>query len=522
MVFRKPYAFLIRNFKKINVLLLALVIFIAYKDIALYGFLKDYASTAIYNSALDSITNYVNIFGYLSLLLILGISLALAYLLKYKNKPYAFYLYIAISNFLTLLVFFYVWYYFSKGVFSGYSMEASRNLMYITLTTVLPYIVSVLLLFVRSIGLDLKKFGFNEDREFLETSEEDREEVEVEVAFDKDIFVRQFRNKVRLFKYFFMEHKFSLISISVVLVLAFCFGVYHYVYVYHKVYDMNETFRSNNYKLTVENTYITDKDYAGNLISKENRYYVILDFRVENLLNQERDFDMTKFHLFVDDTFYDPDLRFNSYFSDIGRVYEGKSIGRKATENYLLIYEIEKPKEDSNFLLTYQDLMTKDTKLIKVKIKLRDLSKFVSKDTKKITETLEVPINLEEKKLFSFTDFVISDSITYTYEKCYVLNCPIYEGTLVGKNGNTILRLRGDFGEDSVSDFIKFLKKYGKIRDTVNGEEKQETLQFMLERDYRGKMIYLSVPSEIKEASKMELLFTVRTYQYIYQLKGDV
>ena len=44
----------------------------------------------------------------------------------------------------------------------------------------------ILLLLVRSIGLDLKKFGFNEDKEFLETDEADREEVEVEVAFDKD------------------------------------------------------------------------------------------------------------------------------------------------------------------------------------------------------------------------------------------------------------------------------------------------------------------------------------------------
>ena len=41
----------------------------------------------------------------------------------------------------------------------------------------------------------------------------------------------------------------------------------------------------------------------------------------------------------------------------------------------------------------------------------------------------------------------------------------------------------------------------------------------MLEKGYRGKMIYLSVPEEIKTATQMELLFTVRTYQYTYKLK---
>lgn len=521
MVLRKPYAFLIRNFKKINVLLLALVIFIAYKDISMYGFLRDYANTAIYNSALDSIANYSNIWGFLALFLIIFISSALAYLLKYKSKPYAFYIYVAGSNLLTLIVFLYMRYYFSSGVYSGYSMEASRNLMYVTLVTVLPYIVSVLLLLVRSIGLDLKKFGFNEDKEFLETDEADREEVEVEVAFDKDIFLRQFRNKFRLFKYFFLEHKFSLSAITAVVILVLIFFVYNYVYVYHKVYGMNETFKSNNYRLTVENTYLTDKDYAGNVISNEDKYYVILDFKVENLLNQVRDFDMTKFHLFVDNDFYEPDLRFNNYFNDIGRTYEGKSIARKATENYLLVYEINKPSDKSNFLLTYQDLMTKDAKTIKVKIKVRDLSKFVDKDIKNLTETLEIPINLDEKKNFSLSDFLVADSVTYTYEKCYVHNCPIYQGTLVGKNGNVVLRLRGDFGNDSTEEFVKFLKKYGKIRYTVGGDEKEITPEFMIEKGYRGKMIYLSVPNEIKEATKMELRFTVRTYQYIYKLKGD-
>jgi len=521
VVLRKPYAFLIKHFKKINVLLLLLVIFAAYKDIKLYGFLKDYVSTAIYNNTLDPISNYVNLWGILSLFLILIISCTLTYLLKYKNKPYAFYLYIVLSNLLTLIIFLYMRYYFSPGVYSGYSMEASRNLMYVTLVTVLPYIVSILLLFIRAIGLDLKKFGFHEDKDFLEMDEEDREEIEVEVNFDKDIIVRTIRNKIRMFKYFFMEHKFSLSFITITVVVILVIIIYNFVYVEHKVYGMNETFKSNNYKFVIENTYLTDKDYAGNIVSTQGKYYVILDFKVQNLLNQTRDFDIKKFHLFVDNEFYEPDLRFNNYFNDIGRVYEGTSIGKKKTENYILIYEIDKPSKNSNFLLTYQDLLTKENKIIKVKIRVRDLSKFVNKDLKKIGETLEVPINLDEKKSLNISDFLVNDSMIYTYEKCYVHNCPIYQGTLVSKSKNSILRLKGDFGNDSVEDFIKFLSKYGKLRYNINGADKEIPLEFMLQKGYRGKMIYLSVPEEIKTATKIELFFTVRTYQYIYRLKGE-
>ena len=521
MVLRKPYAFLIKHFKKINVLLLLFVIFVAYQDIKLYGFLRDYVSTAIYNNALDPISNYVTLWGLLSLFIILIISCILAYLLKYKNKPYVFYLYIALSNLLTLIVFLYMRYYFSPGVFSGYSIEASRNLMYVTLVTVLPYIVSVLLLLIRAVGLDLKKFGFHEDKDFLELDENDREEVEVEVNFDKDIITRNIRNKIRMFKYFFMEHKFSL-SVITIAVVAIVIGIiYNYVYVEHKVYEMNETFKSNNYKFVIQNTYLTDKDYAGNIISTQGKYYVILDFKVQNLLNQTRDFDIKKFHLFVDNQFYEPDLRFNNYFNDIGKVYEGNSIDKKQTENYILIYEIDRPSKSSNFLLTYQDLLTKDNKVIKIKIRVRDLSKFVDRDSKKVNETLEVPINLDEKKSLHISDFIVTDSTTYTYEKCYVHNCPIYQGTLVGKGGNSILRLRGDFGEDSVENFIKFLSKYGKLRYNIDGTDKEIPLEFMLTKGYRGKMIYLSVPGEIKTAIKIELLFTVRTYQYVYRLKGE-
>ena len=59
MILRKPYAFLIKNFKKINIILLALVIFILWKNLSLYSFVKDYIQTGIYNTKFDSINNYI-------------------------------------------------------------------------------------------------------------------------------------------------------------------------------------------------------------------------------------------------------------------------------------------------------------------------------------------------------------------------------------------------------------------------------------------------------------------------------
>ena len=63
-----------------------------------------------------------------------------------------------------------------------------------------------------------------------------------------------------------------------------------------------------------------------------------------------------------------------------------------------MIYEIDKPKTDTNFMITYQDLTSDKKKSIKVKIKVRDISTFIVKDTKQLPEMLTIPLNLEEKK----------------------------------------------------------------------------------------------------------------------------
>lgn len=519
MVLRKPYAFLIRNFKKINILLLILVTFLAYKSLSLYGFLREYTVTAIYNENLNSITNYINGWVYFSLILVLFLAGALAYLLKYKNKPFAVYIFLFVSNLLSLILFLYVRSYFN---YVHYSVESARNITYLTLVVLVPYLPEIFILLIRSIGLDLKRFGFGEDKEFAETSEADREEVEVEVAFDKDVFIRTFRNKLRILRYFFLEHKFSLSVIAVVVLLVTSYMVYNYVYVYHKIYGMNQSFQSNYYRLTVQNAYITDKDFAGNVVSKENKYYFILDFKVENLLSESRDFDMTKFILYVDDQFYVPDVRFNNYFNDIGNVFKNKAISSRATENYIFVYEINPPTAKSNFLLTYQDLLSKDTKTIRVKIKVRNISEFILKDTKKMDEDMEIPINLDEKMKFNFYNMTFANSLVYTYEKCYVKNCPIYEGNLTANSGKVIARLKGNFNDASVSSFLSFLKKYGKVRYTVDNVQKEENIELALSEGYRGRMVYLSLPQEVQNATELELLFTVRTYQYVYRLKGEM
>ena len=57
----------------------------------------------------------------------------------------------------------------------------------------LPQYVIFIIFGIRFLGIDLKKFGFKEDEEYLDIKEEDREEFEVNIEFDKDKITRNFK-----------------------------------------------------------------------------------------------------------------------------------------------------------------------------------------------------------------------------------------------------------------------------------------------------------------------------------------
>ena len=77
MILRKPYAFLIKYFQKINILLLLLVGYVFYKDLQIYKFVKEYLATSVYNPTIDSISNYANFTIYLAFILVIIISIIL-------------------------------------------------------------------------------------------------------------------------------------------------------------------------------------------------------------------------------------------------------------------------------------------------------------------------------------------------------------------------------------------------------------------------------------------------------------
>lgn len=522
MILRKPYAFLIKYFQKINILLLALVLFIFYKTMKFHQFAKNYQSSNIYNEKIDSISNYFNKYTILAFIAIIIISTILAYLLRKKDKPYISYLLIIFVNIFTFGLLIYANNFFTYTAFKGFKIVNAKMMSDLSFIANFLYYPLIFILLIRSLGIDLNSFGFQEDKEFVEISEEDREEVEVNVGFDKEKWLRKTKYYFRNTKYFIIEHKVALLGVFIIVLLIGLTAFYNYFYVENKIYKLNDTITANQYKLKVKNTYLTDRDYSGNIITNDDAYFILVDIDVKNTSSYNRLFDYKKFLLYINDDYYVPTIKYNNYFKDMGNLYNEKEINGKESTSYLLVYEVPKPKDKdkTNFVLKYQDVYNK--KLIQIKVKILDISAFKEKDKASYPNAFEIPINQSDTMKFKINNYEISDTTNYTYQKCDTTgSCPIYEDTYSTGGTKKVLHIKFNLEDKNRNEFLNFINNHAKIRYKVNNEEKIVSIKYAITREYRGNHLYLLVPNEIENATNIDLLFTIRSYRYTYRLKGE-
>ena len=230
MILRKPYAFLIKYFQKINIILLGLVLYLFYKTMRFHQFAKNYLASNVYNDKIDAITNYFNKYTILAFLFVFIISGILIYLLRKKDKPYFSYILIVIVNLFAFILLIYSNNFFTYKALEGFKIVSAKTINDLSLIANILYYPLLLILLIRSLGIDLKNFGFQEDKEFIEIDEADREEVEVNVGFDKEKWLRNIKYYYRNTKYFIIEHKVSLACVLGIVFLIGAFQFYNYFY----------------------------------------------------------------------------------------------------------------------------------------------------------------------------------------------------------------------------------------------------------------------------------------------------
>jgi len=122
MIIRKPYAFLIKNFKKIHIFLLILSIYVAYKLIGVSSFVNEFMRLGTYDLFNDPITNHITWLTTLAIFLLIIGSSAILFLLNHKKKPWKLYLIPIIEYFALFLVLEMI-----KSFFGNYSSDVATT-----------------------------------------------------------------------------------------------------------------------------------------------------------------------------------------------------------------------------------------------------------------------------------------------------------------------------------------------------------------------------------------------------------
>ncbi len=354
MVLRRPYAFLIKHFRLIHIVITALFGLVAYKSRSIYIFLKKVIadSASRYDAEM-----YINKGIILYIFLALILCFAVQWLLKYKDKPRKLYtiimvIYVIISIFL-LVLFNYM------GTFASAIADQKTIRMYrdiLTIMLLLQYYV-VFVMLIRGLGFDLKKFDFNRDMQELNLNAEDSEEVEVNVGVDTSNVMRIARRQGREFGYFYKEFKVYILVILVVVIGILGIKGYKYFKEKYKVYAVGDTFGVKNI--------ITIKD--GYAVKSGGKYFVVINFDIYKH-GKKALFNTGDMALLVNKNKYIPDKNICYKFNLLGNCYKKQNIINNAM-NYILVYEVEELKNNQVYIV-YNDYYERQ---YKVKLYLKEI-----------------------------------------------------------------------------------------------------------------------------------------------------
>ena len=207
MILKRPYAFLIKHFKIIHIVIALLSCYIAFFMNNILKYINQYFKTST-GKALA--LQYINYSIVIAIVIAIGIVLVIIFLMKFKKKPrmiYWFYVGFYIVTGIILFVSFGE----LKAIFTTDAtmkgIKAVRDLLKISLWIQYYFIACML---IRGLGFDIKRFNFNKDLEEFQLSQQDNEEVEVTFEGNSEDLKRRGRRSIRELRYYYIENKYMI------------------------------------------------------------------------------------------------------------------------------------------------------------------------------------------------------------------------------------------------------------------------------------------------------------------------
>lgn len=522
MIIRKPYAFLIKNFKKIHIFLFILCAYIYYQNLRINAFVNEFLEFLTYDEVSESITRYINIWLYLAIIFVVVASANVLILLNHKKKPWKVYL-IPIAEYTLMFASLIL----TSNFFATYSgsldtteIRAIRDILFIL---TFPQYFFFIVLAIRIFGIDLNKFDFKSDQEYLDLNEDDREELEINIKFEKGVIKRKWNYFKRNTVYFFKEHQRLVMGVLTIALVFVIYKSYLYIFVTNKSYREGQNINTSGYTIQINNSYYTNKDYKGNVISPKSSF-VVLNITIKNNV-QKREINFNRFHLMNGKSNYSPSLQtYANQFKDFGKSYVTRTIEPNEEFNLIMVYKVAPEEAKNKFVLYYQEFTSEHTNhLRKIKIKLNDVSEIKKNDPIALGDVGQVIINGEENDI-SFDDYEISKTATYVKKNCNSQICYSGEEEYTAKDGYSILKMSFSANEYDGAGMMNLLSENARlVYSDENNELKYLSIVNGLDTlNYYGKYIYIRVPEALEKSETLKLEFTYRNNKYTFNIKEPV
>ena len=528
MILRKPYAFFIKYFRIINLVIALLMLALLYQTYVLFNLFNTYVSDySIIESGFET-GDYINIYSFIIPLIIILGNIVVLSVLFIKKKNTKLYLLNVIVYLVTIIIFALDYSNIQTAITAILDVRVSKAMRDLTLFVLIFQIVCLILTSIRAIGFDIKSFDFKKDLEELNITEKDNEEFEVNVNFDSNKTRRNVRRKLRHLNYFYKENKFFINLSVILLAVIVCFMVFINKTIYVSNYNENEVFAASNYNFNIENAYIITNDNNGNTI-RVGKAFVAVKFKVSSYSKDTLNTGLIT--LKVGDKSYSKNDKYSS-FDDIGNVYIDEEITKDFNE-YVLVYMVPLDDIKKSMSIKINDDVSyvrgeMGAKNIFVKLKPVNLSKNVTSTEYNLGEKINFKGSLLGESTLNIKSMNFSNKFKEEYQFCSKTCINSYEyitPTATGDYEKALVQIDGTFNKKvnlpNLENLYRFINSYATFEYEINGKWYSDKVdsEYIKPKVAKTKYTYVEVNNKILNATHIKLIINVRNYSYKYIVK---
>lgn len=534
MILKKPYAFLIKNFKLVHLVLGILMVLISIFSYQIVDFIRTFIKNGytitVTSNMVDTIINPVI---YLLFLLVIGAFTLIMILLKSKDKSVKTYLF-AIIYYVLLLIMVII----ASGLINGLQVKlwaTADARTYRDLANIIyyPQFIFVVIIFIRALGFNVKQFNFKNDLQEIEVTDSDSEEIELNVNFETYKAERFIRRFIRELKYYYLENKFviNIIGIILVIVLGYLFFTNYEKLTYR--YKENKGFTVGSFKIKVLDSMITNVDQGGNKIY-DGKAYVVIKIDITNNGLKDQTFAYDNLKLYYNGDYIYPSLDLGGYFIDYGNPYMGDVIYTKEHGVYVIPYMIDEKDINKSFKISIytgksskKDVFEAKNAIIKLNPKKYFDVDVISES--KVGESVSMSSSLIKNSTISIKNYTINTRFEYSYEDCYLDNCRTYRDLVVADNSyqnrQTLIIMDYELDLDNTASSYKNINGIGKFADAfmrfdyiLGGITYDAHAKNVTPTRLKDKLI-VQTDGKLLNAESVNLYVTIRNRSYKIVLK---